>query len=474
MDINELKRFANMFKPVTSIISVEKKPDGTHGEIRIVTGNDEYLNVITRFKQLGADTDDLPSFIPNSPYYRYFKKDLHFEDYCYRCAVLGETLHTYITPKNMPFWINVTMIPIESDDENFGYCAYAQEYTKSAVVDKMTNVAPDVLAQVLNTCIKLRGKRDFHTTINEVIKDIRDLCDADHCCILLTDFKKRKCSVLCEALSKRTQLRSMKHYVNDAFFDIVETWPGTIDGASCLVASRPQEWEVVKQKNPVWHKSISDAGGHNIVLYPLKNRDEIVGFIWAINFNEAITPWIIEVLNLSTYFIASEIANNELLDQLETMSRVDMLTGVFNRNAMNKRVDEFTSDEYASQMQVGIVFADLNGLKAVNDNQGHHAGDMMLKKAAQVLGEQFPECEIYRAGGDEFMLITTMLDQQALEQRVEKLREAAAEVEGLAFSAGVCVETGSNIRKAMKQADVKMYEDKKRFYELNPDKKRID
>lgn len=103
MDINELKRFADRFKPSTCILSVEKNPDGTHGEIRIVTGNEAYLNVTSRFRQMGANTDNLPSFIPNSPYYRYFKKDMHFEDYCYRCAVLGETLHTYITPRNMPF-----------------------------------------------------------------------------------------------------------------------------------------------------------------------------------------------------------------------------------------------------------------------------------------------------------------------------------------------------------------------------------
>ena len=98
----------------------------------------------------------------------------------------------------------------------------------------------------------------------------------------------------------------------------------------------------------------------------------------------------------------------------------------------------------------------------------------MLKKAAQMLAEQFPECEIYRAGGDEFMLITTMLNEQQLEQRADSLRKAAAQTDGLAFSIGVCTETGCNIRRAMKQADMKMYEDKRHFYELNPDKKRID
>ena len=462
-----------MYKPVTSIISVEKKPGG-FGDIRIVTGNDAYIDVAARFKSLGVKYDDLVEFIPNSLYDRYMQKDLHFEDFCYRCAVLGETLHTYVTPKNLPFWINVTMVPLKSDDENIGYCAYVQEYTKAPEVGKMLDVSPDVLSQVLSTCIKLRGTENFYATANEVIKDIRDLCDADHCCILLSDFKQRKCSVLCEALSDHTNLISMMNYVDDKFFDIVETWPATIEGASCCVISKPQDWKVFKKKNPVWHKSLSDAGAKSLVLYPLKNRDETVGFIWAINFNTQHTPRIIEMLNLATYFIGSEIANYQLLDKLETMSTMDMLTGVFNRNAMNRRVDEFAEDTAAARCMVGVVFADLNGLKNINDNQGHHAGDLLLQNAAKVLREQFPECEIYRVGGDEFMMITTELSQQELEQKVEKLREAAAKVDGLAFSVGICVDTVENIHRAMSDADAKMYEDKQRFYELNPELKRTD
>ncbi|MBQ8119589.1 MAG: sensor domain-containing diguanylate cyclase [Ruminococcus sp.] len=470
----DFKQFADIFKPTTSIISVEKKPGGTYGDIRIVTGNDSYLDVATRFKALGVDKRELAEFVPNSLYDRYMKKDSNFEEYCYRSAVLGQTMHTYITPSNLPFWISVTMVPLQSDDENIGYCAYTQEFTKAAEADRMTNLSYDVLSQVLNTCIKLRGTGDFYSTINEVIRDIRDMCDADHCCILLSDFKQRKCSVLCEALSSDTELVSMHNYVDDKFFDIVQTWPATIGGGRCIIISKPQDWDSLKQQNPIWYESMTQAGAKSLVLFPLEYRDEIFGFIWAINFNTTMTPKIMDTLGLTTYFIASEIANYQLLDKLETMSTVDMLKGVSNRNEMNRRVDELCGDKAAAQCRVGIVFADLNGLKAVNDNQGHHAGDMLLQKAAQVLKEQFPECEIYRVGGDEFMLITTEMTQQVLEQRAASLREAAAKVENLAFSVGICAETADNVRKAMKEADARMYEDKQRFYSLYPERKRKD
>ncbi len=469
----DFKQFADKIKTATSIISVEKKPDGSYGDIRIVTGNDEYLDATTRFKTLGVDNAEPVEFVPNSLYDRYIKKDMNFEDLCYRSAILGETMHTYISPENMPFWISLTMVPLESDDENFGYCAYTQEYTKVADIKRMTNLSPEVLAEVLGTCIKLRGTQDFASTADEVIKDLRDMCNADHCCILLTDFKQRKCSVLCEALSSHTNLVSMKNYVDDKFFDVVDTWPATIAGSSCFIISKPQDWYILKRRNPVWYESRSQAGARSLVIYPLIFRDETVGFIWAINFDTSQTLKIKDTLGMTAYFIASEIANYQLFYKLETLSHVDMLTGVNNRNAMNERVDELMNGSHDPDQKIGIVFADLNGLKVVNDNQGHHEGDLLLQKAAKLLSEHFHDCEIYRAGGDEFMIMTTELSVNELEQRVAKLREATESVDGLAFSVGIRSERICDVHKAMREADERMYADKQRFYEQYQEKKRI-
>ena len=54
-----------------------------------------------------------------------------------------------------------------------------------------------------------------------------------------------------------------------------------------------------------------------------------------------------------------------------------------------------------------VLFADLNGLKQTNDNGGYANGDRLLKKAANILKEVFPDGDIYRAGGDEFMVRIT-------------------------------------------------------------------
>ena len=56
-----------------------------------------------------------------------------------------------------------------------------------------------------------------------------------------------------------------------------------------------------------------------------------------------------------------------------------------------------------------VVFADLNGLKRVNDEKGHNAGDRLLRTASAKLSQVFCDCDIYRAGGDEFMLILSQI-----------------------------------------------------------------
>ncbi len=469
----DFKQFADFFVPMTCIVSVEKFPDGSYGNIRIVTGNRAYLDSTEYYQKVNAEEIFSTAFIPDSPYERYIPKDLNFENFCYRSAVLGEIMHTYVKLEKYNFWINMTMIPLVSDQENISYCVYTQEFTKEPDSERMADVSPEISSAVLRTCIKLRGTQDFHHTMDAIIQDIRDLCDASHCCVFLTDFNQRKCSVLCEALSKTTTLKSMKVYVNDEFFEnIVSTWPDTIAGSNCLIISETREWDELKKRNPAWCASMQNAGAESIVLFPLKAHGETLGYIWAINFDTARTVQIKEMLELTTFFIASEIASYQLFKRMEILSSIDLLTGVYNRNAMNNRIDQLLSGAEQEINKISIVFADLNGLKHVNDSEGHFAGDMLLKNAAVALQKCFAGCEVYRAGGDEFMIIAPDFPEEELRRRVQMLRQNSACPEKISFAVGFCTDDVSEIRSTMCRADEAMYADKQAFYHKHPDKKR--
>lgn len=119
-----------------------------------------------------------------------------------------------------------------------------------------------------------------------------------------------------------------------------------------------------------------------------------------------------------------------------------------------------------------VVFCDLNGLKRVNDEEGHSAGDRILKQAAAILREVFPDSGVYRAGGDEFMILAEGMDEETAAAKRKQLHDRAAAVEGLSFSTGVHVIRGNeDIRTAMRAADGEMYADKKAYYERHPERK---
>ena len=224
--------------------------------------------------------------------------------------------------------------------------------------------------------------------------------------------------------------------------------------------------------NPVWHYSLTQAGARSIVLFPLNYNGETLGYMWSINFNVENTVKIKETLELTTFFIASEIANYQLLQRMEILSSIDLLTGVKNRNTMNNFVDSILSGQTKLKHPRAIVFADHNGLKRVNDEHGHGAGDALLRTAASLIRGVFYDSEVYRAGGDKFMVISAGVSEEEIGSRVAQLRAQAEKTENIRFAIGKSFfEKNSDILTAMKYADEKMYVDKKNSYQMHPDLK---
>ncbi len=451
------------YKSKTCIMSVERYPDGKYGNIRIVAGNkahcDDMANVMHH------------PFVPDSPYEEYLPQNRNFEDYCYRCAFEGEPLHTYVKLPQMGLWLNMFLLPLESDREDIGYCIYSYDVTPEVDAQKRASLAADASAAVLQTCIKLRGSSAERAPYSEVVEDIRKICDSEQCCILLTDHEHQRCINFAESFKPDCGLLPMDHYLDRGFYHISQTWPDTIGDSTCIIIKDDNDMEWLKGANPLWYESLKGAKVRNVVLFPLEYNSETLGFMWCVNFNADNTVMIKETLELTTFFIASEISNYQLLDRLKVMSTMDMLTGVFNRNAMNTMVTDIVEGKKELKYPYAVVFADLNGLKRVNDEMGHGSGDELLRKAAAVLRGVFYESDIYRAGGDEFMLIAQQTDEAELESRLEKIR-IRADADDVHFAIGTHIVTeGGDVRDAMRTADIQMYMDKQDYYDRFPERR---
>lgn len=457
----DFEKMINNYKTKTCVMSVEKFPDGSYGNIRIVAGNKAHCDDVGNLHKR--------PFIPNSPYEEYFPKNINFEDFCYRSAFLGQPMHTYINLYEMGLWLNLFMLPLVSDSENIGYCLYSYDVAPKPDSEAMSELSYESSSAVLKTCIKLRGTDDFQASVDEVIADIRDICDANRCCVFILDRANHKCSILCEAKKYASDTHSAKELINDAFYDIACTWEDTLEGSTCLIMKNQADMDILKERNPVWLESLRKANVKSLVLLPLNYNGENLGYIWATNFDTENYMQIKETLELSSFFLASEIANHQLLHRLEVLSSIDLLTGIKNRNVMNNRVDRIISGQDSINEPYAIIFADLNGLKRVNDLEGHDAGDNMLKAAASMLQGIFYDCEVYRAGGDEFMIIATDITQEELDKRISLLRTQSESSKNVRFAIGTdYVDNDHNIITAMRTADAKMYQDKNAYYLAHP------
>lgn len=463
----DLQKFVDNFHTMTSILSVEKRDDDRIGTIRIEAANDLYIRAMEKVDKDG-NVVFKEKFVPGSSYERYMKKELNFENFCYECAIKKKPVHAYIRPERYTFCIDLYMMPLAIDDPKKAYCSYTQEITFEENVDAMSNISAKTSSNVLRTCIKLRSTKNLQKTMDEVIEDIRKICDASYCCVMLTDFNDNTWSVFSDALKPDSGLRSIRELKSENFVDYARSWIKTLNGSNCLMIKNKDDLEVIHQENPAWYNSLVAANVNSLVLLPLEYNGLTLGFFWATNFDTSKTLYIRETLELSAFFVASEIANYQLLNQLELLSSMDLLTGVMNRNSMNNRVTQFLNGE-VQYKSLGIIFADLNGLKPVNDNKGHDAGDKLLKDASQLLKFTFDGCEFYRAGGDEFLIIALDKSKEELEAKVKTLREKSMIPGKVSFAIGFYYDAnGGDIRTAMHEADVRMYEDKKRYYDRFP------
>ena len=441
------------------VIAVELFPDGSYGNIRVVAGNKAHCDDIEALTH--------HPFVPGCPYEACFPKNPNFEEHCYRCICDGKPLHAYVNLYMMNLWLNMFLLPLDSDKENIGYCFYCYDVAPKADSSAMADLSAETASDVLKACIKLRGSDDIRQAFHDVVCDIREICKADHCCILLTDDENRTCTNFAESLREGAGLFPMSRYM-DGFYNVAKTWPDTLAGSTCIIIKDENDMAKLCEQNPIWHASLEQAGVNSVVLFPLRHGLQSLGYMWVINFDIANVLKIKETLEVTTFFLASEIASYQLLNKLEIMSTIDSLTGVRNRNMMNNRVDEIVAGR--EPVPVAVLFADLNGLKRVNDDSGHSAGDKMLQTAASILQGVFHDGEVYRAGGDEFMIIVPGIEEEELQNRVARVHFLSGKTEDVRFSIGVCYGK-KDIRKAMRLADERMYAFKNAYYEAHPDLK---
>ena len=159
-------------------------------------------------------------------------------------------------------------------------------------------------------------------------------------------------------------------------------------------------------------------------------------------------------------------------NMLSEMSRTDQLTGLYNRWGFLEHVKNIVDNPENNNRKALVLYADMDGLKAINDGYGHDMGDLALKGISNILKETFCDKDVVaRFGGDEFVAFT-LADDYHQENNIKKkiaelvkLHNDASDNEFyIDMSTGICevdCEPGMNIYKVLADADRKLYQEKR-------------
>lgn len=447
----DFQSFVNIFAMPCAVLSVQKISSRRYGEIRIVCSNDMYKSVMG----VARCHDDML-------YSDLIPKDVKFEDFCYRSAVLKKKLHCYVNMKNLGQWVDQTLIPIQIEEDDLCYCAFFFEFTRKAEPERMAQVNMDTASFVIKNCITLRGSKDFIASMTSVMSDLQQKAGAFCAAVILLDHDNRSYEVLCEKFdNKYSRVADFSQLLT---YDIAATWERTIGRSNGIIIKDEHDMESVAQRNPQWTYSLKNADIESVILYPLTHEKQVFGYMFLTNFDTEKTPELKELVELTAFFLSAEITNYTLMEKLKHLRNIDILTGVKNRNAMNQRVDLFVRGEEEIPFPYGVIFVYVIGLKQANDENGHDTGDAMLKKAARLLKEFFWNDEIYRSGGDEFVIIVPACQEEELSGRVRRLKEKSGGDSETCLAVGYhWNEEGKKLRRSMQMANKAMLADKERF-----------
>lgn len=250
-----------------------------------------------------------------------------------------------------------------------------------------------------------------------------------------------------------------KEALQNVPFEAVELWYRNFQKNQNVVI---QDLEATKDSDPLAYEYLKPQNIFTLVVSPIVSDKGIIGFFGVDNAPAALLTHISVLMEIISHFIDSLLRRRNLVQRLELMSVYDQLTGLKNRHGMERHISCLREGN-----ALGIFYLDVMGLKKTNDTLGHQAGDELLKRASACLREAFAGDELYRVGGDEFLVLCEGITEDELSRRQELL-ESIMKENDVQMAVGRVWKTqyAGDFDQMIETADAQMYEDKRRRYAM--------
>lgn len=315
----------------------------------------------------------------------------------------------------------------------------------------------DVQTLITNCVRMLYAVDDLDQTINAVLTQIGEFLVSDRAYVfeikdeLMNNTHEWTAPGISPQLEKLQQLD----------LSLISDWLPFFEKNDCIIID---DVEQLQKTNPAAYATLHAQEITSLIAAPIFLDNKLAGYIGIDNYDsEKIKNSSYLLLSMSI-FLSYAIRHRNHVDMLHRLSYHDLLTNALNRNSFMDVLSQFRPGQYAS---AGIIYIDINGMKEINDFYGHHQGDKILITTVAKVFNLFKPDELFRIGGDEFVIITYDLTETDFYEKFNLLRNIFCEKTNLPFSiaTGSCwVKSPSDLNSLLQQADSAMYTDKKKFY----------
>lgn len=170
-------------------------------------------------------------------------------------------------------------------------------------------------------------------------------------------------------------------------------------------------------------------------------------------------------INMLKSILSNVFRNYVIVEKLKYEKNIDKMLDIYNRTAYEELCKKETGFD-----NVGIAFVDANRLGIINNQYGYAAGDLLLKTVVSCFKKSFNCQDMYRIGGDEFLIVCQNIDENIFKT---KLCNSLLLVEDTDYDVSVGYVYRDHVQslgESIKEASVLMQENKEKYREKHPEK----
>ena len=415
---------------------------GTVQDMQFVFANEKYATLV------GRPSAEL---IGATYYTTVTNRDEDWIRLSYQAAIMRQSVINRTYNTHFSKWFEFWAVPVYKK----GFCAFIIHDVTAEKRKEETREIKEKSNHIIIECAKILSENEFKKGIRQALNVLGTTLDADRA--FLVEVVNGEAGEIYEwsAHAGRVGLPAKKEFEK---FDFFTMWNKQLNGENVVIV---EDTIVINERNSEVYKKVLEGNISTYMLAAIKDKSDTIGYVVIDNFSLNLELNTREILESVAIFFAEEMRNNALQQRMEYLNTHDVLTDVGNRYAYNT-ICELLKD---SNVKVGVCFVDINGLKYINDINGHNAGDDRIREVSEMLSTVFKKKFLYRIGGDEFVAILPQVEKDYFAEMVEKLRKKAKKLP-VAVGA-VWNDSVDNLEELVKEADKLMYADKADYYTKN-------